>query len=108
MFECPHSCKQVYPFKELKTHRQKGLCYLGYVRQEEEPPTNVSFTGYQMSGTVGQQSQILPSAPFAQVESNNQSMMIADNNYNETRPPCSMVHVLQKDSKVIFKIDFNL
>lgn len=31
---------------------------------------------------------------------------IGISNYKEARPPISYVHVLQKDSKIIFKIDF--
>ena len=42
MFKCNNACKQTYPFKELKTHRTRGLCYKGYIRPDDEVPELVA------------------------------------------------------------------
>ena len=40
-FQCNKDCKQVYPFRELKAHRQKGLCKAGYIRPSDSNGVSV-------------------------------------------------------------------
>jgi len=50
----------------------------------------------------------MPKIGMVNINMGNADSVVAASNgiYKETRPPISVVHILQKDSKVIFKIDF--
>jgi len=102
-FQCNSKCKQVYPFRELLNHTQRGLCYNGYVRQEEQQVGRglggSTYVGNQGGAGLG----------------NRQSMMVANSKplfdmsgYKDTRGPVTMIHFMQKDSKNVYQLDLKL
>ena len=105
MFKCPEKCGQIYPFKEIVTHKSKGLCRPGYIRPADNynRPKKVAAQTMGGQGNYGAQSQILPKSAVtsAPVKAMYQSAVTEFN-----RPKLSLMHLLVKDSKNVYCIDF--
>jgi len=99
MFQCPEACKQIYPFREIITHKQRKLCYVGYVRPKENPaqkklqPKPIAQSQYMPEGNQSLAQQLFAGSAAAPALP------------KLVRPSLKMIHILQKDSKNILAVD---